>query len=162
MSTGQLANEIEKRINADTGSRYVDSLFLQRAIDIITRFISVAYAFLSVTILILVPLIVVAEICYITIPFFRYSVDLLDQKTAQSKFLKKPFDLVFRDAITSVIEADTSNTGKSAVIIYVVKKVKSIMFIMFVVTMALQGSGPIIKLLTKWLSGVLDTIRNAL
>ena len=154
MGVDDIVSGLESKTDS-TGQ--LDYAFLIEGSNIVTKVASIVLGILSVTILILIPVIVTGEVIYICFPFIREKIDDLLIKVEGKGVAHRVVGVTFRDAIEAVNRANTVEIGeKSALLIYLQLKLKSIWFLMFILALVLQGSGPIIQFMYRRLSGILS------
>lgn len=137
----------------------VDYLWLREGLDIVTEVVSLVLGYLSVIILILVPLIITAEIIYICFPTVRDSVGQLLVKIESKGVLHSAVGVCLRDAIEAVERSEVDGVGsRSALWIYLGLKCKSMFVLMFIIALVLQGSNTIIHFVWDAFDGLIDII----
>lgn len=140
---------------ASAGDGGVNQVKLIEGTMIITRVVSVILGFLSVFILIVIPLIIAGEICYICFPVIREKVDELIIKVEGKGVARRAVEITFRDAIEAVRVANTTEIGEhSAMWVYLRLKVKSLMFTMFIWALVIQGINVIINVVWGGIDGI--------
>lgn len=155
MSVSDITDAIENKVASD-GS--VDRITLLEGTGIISKVGSVLYGFMITIILILVPIVVTLEVIYICFPVIRNKIDDLAVKVATHGVAQKTIEFTLGDAMRAVKEAETTQTGKSALWIYLVAKLKSIMFIAFILALVLKGSGTIVNFVARIVDSLLGTM----
>ena len=116
------------------------------------------YGFVTTVILLVVPLVIAMEVIYICFPFIRDKFDKLLIKVESKGTAKKVIGLALRDAKAAVYKANTTQTGESALYLYLIIKCKSMMFIMFIICMVLKGTSPIIMMVWTMIKNILNNI----
>lgn len=112
-------NKIVDEISKYSDTKYnVDFDFLKSTVFVVEEFTQVTLGFMLVVIYSLLGVIIVLDISYITIPMVQsyFHTHKLDGS------IEGNHSLISQDARVSVIEANTTETGKSALGIYLKKK----------------------------------------
>lgn len=156
MTVDEIRDSIANKTSVDGG---VDQVTVIEGTMIIARIASVVLGFLTVAIMILVPLVVTGEVCYICFPVIREKVDELIIKVEGKGVAQRAVGITFRDAIEAVKLANTVEIGKeSALFIYLKLKIKSLMFLMFILALVLQGANAIINIVWGGIEGLVSLL----
>lgn len=145
-SVQDIADDVEKALEADGGFDYIH--IIQQTSDL-GRVVGVLYGVLTTTILILVPIVVSIELMYICFPVLRVNMENLVVKVESKGIAGKVVGFTLRDARQAVFQAETAQTGRSALWIYLKMKCTSMMVVMLVIAIVLKGSESIINIVWK-------------
>lgn len=157
MTADEIVDGLKERTSIGE-SDDIDYVIYHEASDVIFRVFKVIASVLIVTIVILVPLIISLEVVYICFPFIREPIDKLNVKIEGNGITRHLLGLTLHDAVSAVELADTSNTGESALRIYLINKIKSQMFLAFILSLALMGGPTIVGFVWRLFKGVFDVI----
>lgn len=152
-SVKEIADEVEKAIEASDGYDYIS--IIQYTGDF-NKVIGIVYGIVSTLIMILVPIIITIEICYICFPIMREPVEKLTIKLESSGIACKVVGLTLGDAKKALNIAETKQTGRSALWEYLKIKCTSVMVVMLVITTILYASGPTVKKIWELVEGILS------
>jgi hypothetical protein len=154
MSVEDIREELDRKTQS---SGDVDYISLRESMSVISRIVSTVSGILIVTIIFTISIVILLEALYILFNVFRAGVDSTITRYGENR-RGKILGFAFRDARLAVMKAETVETGKSALSVYMWIKCKSVMFIMFIVAIILMGSGPIIDLVWDLATRVINII----
>lgn len=155
MDVQSIIDSISEKTQSD-GS--IDRIRFIEQTDNIQQIANFLYGFVTTVILLVVPLVIAMEVIYICFPFIRDKFDKLLIKVESKGTAKKVIGLALRDAKAAVYKANTTQTGESALYLYLIIKCKSMMFIMFIICMVLKGTSPIIMMVWTMIKNILNNI----
>lgn len=164
MSVDEIVQGITDKANTsvDPTTQGVDHITLYEVVYALGNIISTVGGILAYLILILLPIIIAFEICYICFPIVRnmhdYFKNLLHSGNKTSGIALRTFEFTFKDAVRAILEAETAKTGKSALLIYLGIKLKSIIFLTCIIALVLLGTDTIVAFIQNMFSGVIDLI----
>lgn len=154
MSAGELATEIQDRLNAGSGS--ANQIVIKDVVYQIGKVSATLLGFIVLIIIIAVPIVVALELIYLSFPTMSERVDDIMNKLDNKR--GRVYGFAFHDARLALKRANTEQTGKSAYSIYLVIKIKSIFCAVFVIAMILGMTTPVIELAFNMVSGLFDVI----
>lgn len=155
MDIDTIVDGIDEKLSEPSG---VDYIMYFQSTTTIGRICSLIYGILSTIILITVPLIASLELVYICFPVVRDRVDDWIVKVQPKGITSKAIGIALGDAQEAVRQANTTKTGKSALYLYLIIKIKSLMFLMFVLVLVLQGIGPIVSLVWHFIENIVNVL----
>lgn len=144
MSVQDIIDGINRGIE-NHGDAGIDHSMMIEATSNISRVLSVLYGVLVVLIYIAVPVMISLEIMYICFPIIRSKTEEFLVKIEGRGFMCRTLGFTLRDAREAVYRANTIDTGKSPIYIYLVMKCKSVTVIMFIIFIVLNGRENIIR-----------------
>ena len=155
MTVEQIADELIEKGKSD-GS--IDYIFFHEATSIIGRITQTITGFLILFILVLVPIVTSLEVIYICFPIIRDKTEQFLCKIEGNGIAKNAIGATLRDAREAVKQANTVETGKSAMAIYFKLKITSLMFAMYLVCLVIGGSSTIVAFVWKIIQPVVAAI----
>lgn len=156
-TVGEIAEELEKKTESDGK---IDQIMLWESTSIIGKIVSLVLGFLTLIILILVPIIIALEVAYIAFPPLREALDEYKVQMDDGKGVRNvALGFVLRDAVEAVKQANVEQIGKkSAMWIYLELKIKSVLFIGYILCIVLQGSSTLFSFVERLIKGVLEML----
>lgn len=156
MNPSEVVDEIRQYTNNGYGVKMDDVLIAQSVIYDVVGFI---LGVLVVLIVVGMSIITALDICYITIPMFQDTVvhkrwDGSTDPNARVRFIS-------HDARIAVNAAATQETGKSALSIYLGRRIKTYCIAAVVLYIAIAGSSVIVPLISKIVTGILTAFSTA-
>jgi|LFRM01.1.fsa_nt_gb hypothetical protein len=118
MNLAEIKEQIRNQLNTPYNVDFAD---IGEATFLIQGIVSLLLGIIAYGIAVIMTLITAIDIAYIVIPVVRERVQALRWDGSRSKHLRT----VSRDAVSAVEEANTINTGKSALRIYLIKRIKT-------------------------------------
>lgn len=161
ISVSDIAEQLDERTKSNGK---IDQIMLWESTSIIGRIASMVLGFLTMILLILVPIVTALEVAYIAFPPLREALDQYKVYMEDSKGVKNTaLGFVLRDAVEAVKQANTEQIGKkSAMWIYLELKIKSVLMIGYILAVVLQGSGVIIDFVGRVINETLGVLERAL
>lgn len=136
-----------------TGESGVDVKNLKVAENVINDITGYILGLIVFVISLGITVITALDVAYITLPLFQEKVQ--NKRWDGSNGLKS-FRLISNDARLAVNEASTISSGKSALSIYLAKRIKTYMICGAVIYICLGGSGAITPFIAKVVRAILD------
>ena len=159
LDAGSIIQNIKDGMQSGESAGY-DVEMQKSAMSTIGVIASRFFGILVVVIIVLVPLIVALEVCYIQFPLFRGGVNKLTDEHGR---LDSILGFTFRDAQKAVKEHAVNGTA-SAMAYYIKLKLKSVYLVMFIVALLLAGNAFVLRVLIKILSplivGIVDILKK--
>jgi hypothetical protein len=153
MDINEITEGLQERIEDGDKVNYIE---LHEGLDIVGKIASLVLGYLSVIILILVPIIITAEIVYICFPVVRGEVDKFLVRIEGKGVMHTTVGVCLRDAIEAVEESQLEGVGsRSALWIYLKLKCKSMLMLMFVIALIVQGSTTILNFIWEKFEGII-------
>lgn len=153
MDVNEVIDKITGSLDETSG---VDYIQLSEGIRVTSNIASILLGVMSIILIVGVSIITIIEIMYISLPVLQSAYDKGRNKAGER--LGKIMGLTIRDAHQAILEANTVETGKSTMAIYLRIKVKTLFIVALVVSLLL-GVGPtvirfIISLVGKIIYGM--------
>lgn len=158
MDIGKVISDIERQASSGNDINY---LHFNTWMEFINKVGSFLLSLLLGLLLILLPLVIVAEVVYISFPTIR--VNVVDRFLFKGDGrVQKAAQLTLHDAMKAIEMANTVKTGKPAMLIYMRIKLKWLLLVAISLTIYLGGIDIIISLAIELFSGLIDVIIDAL
>lgn len=142
----------------------VDYIQFETWIRTIARIVNFALGLIVVLLFICLPLVIVIEIVYLSIPTVKFMVDnAYDSAQANGHgFTEKAIDIVLRTARAAYKEANIGDIYRNPLIIYLKKKVVGIMIASVLIFFILMNPMRLFGLVNSIVSGAVDWLVNAI
>lgn len=156
------ASDIAGSIGEELNGGGVDYIFLTEAVGALQTSLNFIMGFIVYLLVIGVPLIVSIELLYINTPPLRELLDNILDKYKGNGARGKAIELILRDAVTAVYQAETIETGKSANAIYLGIKCKSLFLAALIVGITLRGGPYVIAIIINIATNIIQGISGAI
>lgn len=156
MNPSEVIDGIRQYTNNGYGVKMDDVLVAQSVIYDVVGFL---LGVLVVLIVVGMSIVTALDICYITIPAFQDTV--IHRRWDGSADPNAKVRFISHDARIAVKAAAMQETGKSALSIYLRRRVKTYCIAAVVLYLAIAGSSVIVPLITKIVSGILTAFSTA-
>ncbi len=141
-----LQEHLDTIYNVDLSSIYETEMMVQ-------NIASIVFGTIANLLIIFMGLVTALDIAYITLPLFREVVARTKWDGSKHKYLR----LVSKDAISAIEQANTIETGRGILGIYLLKRLKTYLICAFVLTILIGGSGILKNLVSKIVISIIQS-----
>ena len=153
MNPREVIEEIRQYTHNDYSARMKDVIAIQNASEDIFGFV---LSLIVTVIIIVLSIVTLLDICFITMPVFQEAV--IHKRWDGSIDPNAKVRLISHDARIAVQKSMTMNTGKSALSLYLSRRVKTYCISAVVIYIALTGSSVMIPLVSKIVMSVVEVL----